>query len=387
MIVRRLRREELMDAERIRSIAFHYPVDEEDAAKRMESVSEEWLRQSWGCFDEDGTLMACIINNDFSVRFDGQIVKMGGIGGVATLPEYRYGGAVKATLAEILRTARAEGEIISSLYPFSHEFYRKAGYEQFLPLKEYHFQPGLVRGYKHTGWTKRIGPEGDLSGMKAVYAEFAKNYNMMFEREDDRYRRGNPFKDGQFTMLLGDERGARAYLYYRTDKEDGKNVLNVRDIAFADAEGFRMCLGYLGRMSADYALIRMMLPEDIPLRYMIPTPYDMTISTREQPMARLTNAEKALALMKKPEGAVFTVKVEDDFLPENSGCYQVSGEGVVRTEGAADIEVSSRALTLLTLGSMNLERAAYRTDVKINANRETLERVFVRKPLFMADYF
>ena len=69
-------------------------------------------------------------------------------------------------------------------------------------------------------------------------------YNLMLERPENRYRIGDPFGAEDFTMLLGDERGARAYLYYQTDR-DGGNVLHVRDIAFTDAEGFRMCKAYL----------------------------------------------------------------------------------------------------------------------------------------------
>lgn len=387
MIVRRLTREDLPAMDRIHSISFHFPLNVEESEKKAEKASEEWLRQCWGCFADDGEMMAVVINNDFQVLFDGQFVKMGGIGGVSTLPEYRYGGAVKETLRAILTDARENGEVFSSLYPFSHEFYRKAGYEQFLPLIEYHFEPDLLSGYRHTGWTRRMKPDGDLTEMKEIYRAFAKRYNMMFDRADGRYRIGNPFKDEQFTMLLGDERGARAFMYYRTDKGGEGNVLNVRDIAFKDEEGFRMCLGYLGRMAADYKFIKIMLPEDIPLRILVPRPYDVTVSMREQPMARITNVQKALELMKKPEDAAFTVKVEDEFLTENSGTYKVSAQGVCRTEEEADIEISSRALTLLVLGTLDLMQAEFRKDVKVLNNREALGKTFVRKPMFMADYF
>ena len=244
MIVRRLKKEDLLDAARIRSIAFHVKLNEEEAEKKSEQTTEEQLREHWGCFEEDGSMMACIVNNDFLVRFDGQIVKMGGIGGVATTPEYRYGGAVKAIFRELLADARENGEVLSSLYPFSHEFYRKVGYETIRPVVGYEFRPALVNGYKHTGWTKRIKKGEDNAEMKRVYAQFAEKYNLMLERPENRYRIGDPFGAEDFTMLLGDERGARAYLYYQTDR-DGGNVLHVRDIAFTDAEGFRMCKAYL----------------------------------------------------------------------------------------------------------------------------------------------
>lgn len=387
MIVRRLRKEELIDAAKIRAIAFHGKMDEEEMIKHFEKTPDDQMHQHWGCFNEDGTMMAGIINNDYRVNFDGHVVKMGGIGGVSTLPEYRYGGAVKATLLGILRTARAEGEVFSSLYPFSHEFYRKAGYEMFAPIVEFRFQPDLVGGYKHTGWVKRVKKEDGIEEMRRIYRAFAGRYNLMLERSDGQYRIGDPFRTEEFTMLLGDERGARAFLWYRTDREDGKVVLNVRDIAFEDAEGFRMCLGYIGRMSADYGMVKLALPEDVPLLQMVPRSYEVTVGHRQQPMARTTNVIRALELMKKPEGTDFVIKVTDDFLPENSGVYRVTGDGASVTEAQADIEVSEQAFTLMALGALSLDEAGYRTDVKVSGKRDALSRVFVRKPLFIADYF
>ena len=104
-------------------------------------------------------------------------------------------------------------------------------------------------------------------------------------------------------------------------------------------------------------------------------------------MARTTNVEKALMLMKKPADADFTIRVEDDFLPDNSGTYHVTAERVERTEKEADLIVDQRTFTLLALGALSLEEAAYRADVKIAGNGEMLSRAFVRKPLFIADDF
>ncbi len=387
MMVRQLRREDMLDAARIRAISFHGTMDEEERARGIEKMSEEQIRMDWGCFDDDGTLMAVIMNNDFTVRFDGRMVKMGGIGGVATLPEYRYGGAVRAIFGPLLRAARENGEVISALYPFSHEFYRKVGYEQFLPLVEYEFPPSLLSGYRHTGWTKRVKSKEEIAPMKEIYGAFAARYNLMLDRVDGRYPVGEPFRHENFTMLLGDERGARAYLYYRTDRKNGENILNVVDIAFLDQDGLRMCLGYMGRMSADYGSVKLVLPEDVPLLSLVPRPYEVGIRFRNQPMARLTNAQRALEIMKKPEDAAFTVKVEDPFLPENSGTYRVAGDTAVLTDEKADVEVSGQALTLMALGTISLEQAMYRADVKVHGNIETLRQVFVRKPMFISDYF
>ena len=50
----------------------------------------------------------------------------------------------------------------------------------------------------------------------------------------------------------------------------------------------------------------------------------------------------------------------------------------------ADLDVDIRALGVLGVGAIGLEEAALREDVEILGNRETLERVFVRKPIMVS---
>ena len=56
MIVRRLHKEDLIDAARIRSISFHGKLNEEEAAKGIEQTSEDKLYEHWGCFADDGDI-------------------------------------------------------------------------------------------------------------------------------------------------------------------------------------------------------------------------------------------------------------------------------------------------------------------------------------------
>ena len=105
----------------IAAVAFHQRLEDPEKA-RLESEKE--TEQHWGAFHEDGTLMAHIINNQFTYFLDGKTVAGGGIGAVSTLPEYRNTGAVREIFQRLLPAAYADGEVISTLYPFSHAFYR-----------------------------------------------------------------------------------------------------------------------------------------------------------------------------------------------------------------------------------------------------------------------
>ena len=157
MKIKKLEKNELFDAFKIAAYCFHMRIEDIEAT-REEAEADENV--SWGAFDEDGTMMAKIIDNKYDFYFDGQVIPCGGIGGVSTLPEYRDRGAVREIFRALLPDAYRSGEILSTLYPFNHEFYRKQGYEIVTFKNEYTFAPVTLNGYRFTGevhkWDKHM---------------------------------------------------------------------------------------------------------------------------------------------------------------------------------------------------------------------------------------
>lgn len=392
MIVRPLRMDEIIQAEYNRCICFKMSVDFE-ARRREIAEGRDSVEGRWGAFDEDGTLLSYVMDNPFTVYFDGHTVPCGGIGSVTTLPEHRNRGGIRAIMGQILRSGRENGDVFSILHPFSAEFYRKFGYEcadgccsYTLPVKE-------LAGWRHTGWTRRLrmGDEPDLSEVGQLTDRFARHYNLCLTR-DDPFLRRRRFKltDEQalnehlFAYLLGDDEGAKAYLQYSAAE---KGTLAVRDVAYDGAEGLHMLLGFLSRMSADYQSVSICLPEDAYLPVLVPNPSSVRTVRSNGMMARVVHAEKALALAKKPEGLRAVIEVTDDVLAENSGRYLVTGEGVSRTDEAPDLTADIRVFAQLILGYISLDTALLRRDLTLHKNREALERFFVRKPLFSWEAF
>jgi len=99
MIVRRIRPEEYRRVQQFCSLAFEYPVDNPDMSAQEafdQIIHNPDCRQDlhwdcqWAAFeDDDKTMMSTFIAIPYSANFDGHSVKMSGIGGVATLPQYR----------------------------------------------------------------------------------------------------------------------------------------------------------------------------------------------------------------------------------------------------------------------------------------------------------
>ena len=389
MEIRQLQGEERFQARLISTVAFHQRMEDPEKAKQE---SEKETDQDWGAFDEDGTLMAHIINNQFTSWLDGTLIRNGGIGAVSTLPEYRMDGAVKEIFRALLPHAYADGEVISTLYPFSHAFYRKFGYETVCWKNIYEFSPSVLKGYAFYGKV-RLWKQGDpVQTWTELYNRCASGYNLAIcrdERRMEEHLKGEYYKDRKFCYMLYEAEEPVAYLIFQDIRHDPQAILDVRDLAWNGPRGFRAILGFLARFSADYGTIRLFLPREIELLSLIRSPlvYDIQKTSEQSYMIRVVNAVKALEAMKKPAGCRFVIRVTDEMIPENNGIWAVTGEGVVPTEKEPDLIVSEKALGQLVSGAVSLPEALYREDTVVLGNREMLERVFVRKPILVEDHF
>ncbi len=382
--------EEHFEASLISAVAFHGRI--EDVEKWGEGVKKT-TAPDWGAFAEDGKMAARIINNQYETYFDGHVIKNGGIGAVSTLPEYRYEGAIRAIFEKLLPQAYESGEVISTLYPFNHAFYRKVGYETICWKSEYKLAPNVLKRYRFTGRAVLWKPGDPVTAYTALYNRFASGYNLAMRRDDqmmlERHVKGEYYKDRKFCYLLCEGERPTAYLIFQDVYHDPAAILSVRDMAWDGPAGFRAILGFLSRFSADYGEIELFLPRDLELFSVIQAAnaYDIKKTTSQGYMARVVNARKLLSLMKKPEGSRFVIRVSDELIPENDGTFAVCGEAAEPTGEAPDLAVSVQALSQLALGGVSLGEAAYREDVAILGNQALLERIFVRKPILVEDHF
>ncbi len=394
MIVRPIEREDLLSAEYNRCICFKMPVDF-DRRRAEIAAGTDSLKGRYGVFTDDGAMMSYLIDNPFSIYFDGSAVSCGGIGSVTTLPEYRASGSMRALLAHVLEKGREEGEVFSMLGPFSYPFYRKFGYEAAYSCCEYTVPVAQFAPFRHTGWVQRLrgGDEEDLSRLARLYNRFARPYNLAIARDESFFHRrflNKPdevfLNEHTFFYLLGEGEEAGAYLMFRFAPEAHEDTLmEIVDLAFDGVRGLRMLFGFLARMSADYHTVRLRLPGDVQLHQLLAVPPRLNVNSTR--MARVVNVEEALRLAKKPAGLRAVLEVTDDLLPENAGRWLVEGNSVTRTELAPDLTVDIRALAPMLLGSLPLPSALYRQDVSLHGNEEALTALFPAKVLYQHDHF
>lgn len=397
MPVRMMKREELLECEKIQSVAFAYSLD---TAKLEKELAEEPdpADPYIGYINDDGVITACMELPEYQVRYEGHWVKMVGIGGVASLPEYRFGGAVRQMFEMSFRQMLENGTVFSSLYPFSHTYYRKLGYETCqLSTMEYEFPVEALSKFRYRGKARMIHPGDSLDGLKAVYDAYFPRCNMPVRREERHWKKllgDDTYKDRIYSYLLEDENGPSAYVVMdvHTDGPEDK-ICHVREAAFVRPEGLADVLGLLYRLGAQYGKVLLQLPDDIPLYALIDESYRLKSRFGNPQMTRVIDAKKALELKQHPNGAAYTLRIRDEGIPENDGVFSVHCEnGSVTVEKRLDIDspdlaLDVRTLSQLLLGTLTIDEAVYKSDVRVESNPETLQSVFVRRPVFLTEHF
>ena len=390
MEVRLLKPEEHFEANLISTVAFHMKMEDPEKNREESLKSQD---EDWGAFSEDGKIMARIINNRYDTRLDGQKIRNGGIGAVSTLPEYRNTGAVKAIFEKLIPEAYRNGEIISTLYPFNHAFYRKFGYETVRWQDHYEFVPAVLSGYRFSGDAELWKPGDPVSEYTALYNRFADSFNLAMYRDDKMMTdliKGEYYKDRKFCYLLKENGKTVAYLIFQDVRNDPAAILTVKDLAWDGKTGFYAILGFLARFTADYGTIRLFLPSCLQLLSVIQTPraYDIQQTATQSYMVRAMNVKRVLEIIKKPDDSPFVIRVEGDAqIPENNGTWKICGNSVEQTEETPDLTVSIQAFGQMAVGAVSLAEAMYRPDVTVSGNETVLEKVFVRKPILVEDHF
>ena len=391
MKIRKLEGKERFDAYMTAVYCFHVRVEDPEAER---AKYEADTKEDWGAFDENGTLMGRIINHKFDFYLDGKTVRCGGIGGVATLPEYRDKGVVKSIYQELLPAAYKDGEVISALYPFKHEFYRKQGYEVVPAWNDYSLRPGLLCKYRFDGEVCKWNMGDPITDFMTVYNVFAPKFNLALRRTEecmlDHLKVDKPYIDRKFSYVMKQEGKPIAYVIFTDIRHDPAAILQVEECAWTGREGFHAILGFLARFEADYGTINITLPKGIDLLRIVRSPlaYDIQKIPQQNFMVRVINAKKLLEAIYKPLDCDFTIKVSDEIIKENNATYRVQAGSVkVSKKEKADMELNQRALAQLAVGSLNLDEAKLRMDVTVNAKEEMLRRVFVEKNIFVGEHF
>jgi len=399
--IRRLETEDLLQLYRIHTIVYNMRKDFSKEENRQIDPLEHPAHWACGAF-ENGKLLAGMFESDFLMRFDGHSVKMTGIGGVGTLPEARKGGHIRRIFEKILPEAYEKGVVFSNLTPFSHDFYRKFGYEIACARNSISINAGDLSDIKPKGEYIHILPGDDTSQLAEVHSAYIAGINHGIHRDywpDNRawkiFTRDDPCATGSFLYLWKDETGkARSYIKYQDITEDGDHHMKVRELAFIDRKGLYGALGIAGGLSAQFENFNWAMPTFIDPCDFIGDAWSIEMKTIPRDMTRVVNVKTALELMRTPYGeGKFIVEIKDENITANSGKYLVEfgpqGKKVAYTKKEADVICDIRVFSQLVTGYRTIENALYsrQSGLEVKSNLETLKRVFTLRPQHITEYF
>ena len=402
MIVRKIRPEEYKRCQQLCALAFEYEMKDADLSSKalFEKMKESyaindvhWESQYAAFLDDDRTMLATMTVLFWSVNLDGHCVPMGGIGGVASLPQYRRSGAIRGCFEKALPDMYRSGMLLSYLYPFSTEFYRKFGYELGCDRVKCRLKLSGMPAPEVRGTWRLTEPDAPLTeDVRDIDCIRETRYNCMVIGGDNDYHylREDPFVTKKYHYVYYDAEGCPcAYMTV----VPGSGELDCPRFVFCDREGFLGLLALLKRLAADHSHATLYLPDDVDLRGLLPEwSFGCVERTVEQRgMVRAVNVEMLLRLVKARGEGRLRVAVSDPQLRENSGCFEVAfgpdrANRVARVDDTPDIELTIQDFSRLITGCCDLD-TMWLPDVRLNCPVEQAAQVFYRRPTFISHYF
>lgn len=409
MIIRKIKPEELKRTNELFSVAFEFPDDNsksamdvyEDIIKDQTSRDNIYWQERYAAFeDDDKTMMSFFVAKPYPVHFDGNHCTMTGIGGVATLPQYRRRGGIRGCFEKALADMYESGYEFSYLYPFSTAYYRKFGYELCVEKMQYKLRLSFIPNYNADGYCELAEPDNThLDDIRIIHENWQKRYNMMVENEICDYwwvNKANPVKEQTYIYLYKDKLGTpKGYMCFKNEDSAEGRIINCYRFVYTDLEGFKGLLNLAKSFASDHMFIQFALPTDQYITALLPE-WSLGAGSCNRllgGMARVIHVEKVLKAARYKGDGEIRIKVTDPYIKENTGIFHVVFENGVATSVTkddsvtADISLHITDFSRLIIGCFETEQIAFLENVTVNADMDILSKVFYKKPVMLTEYF
>lgn len=363
----------------------------------------------------------------------GVAMPMMGLAAVAVDERFRRRGYGAWLCARAIEAAADRGDVLSALYPFRPDYYRRIGWGLVGELHEYRVRADALPRDAAARHVRRAEGEGDREAIAACYARVARRSNGPITR-DARvwgYRlsglelgvqpvEGNA-ADPKLRVVVYDEQEVTGYALLRPQRNShsGETRLDVRELVAESERAYRGLLGFLARHAKDWSLVRHFArPEErFGDRVIDPRPpgagsarnlYFPTARIVRGPMLRIVDVPGALRLrrwfdaaagaaageLELPSPPAIRIRVNDPERPENKGPWLVRLDGgasvatAVEPGGttagnvAAELETSADVFARIFVGEIAPTDAARLDGATVVGNGGVLDRAFATRETF-----
>lgn len=192
----------------------------------------------------DGKVVSCLVIIPSRIYIRGLEVAMGGIAGVATLPDERRHGYAGMLMANSVHTLRELGFPTSALYPFSFKYYRKFGWEFAAHVLKYSVKPEFLPRYSEA-WHVRPFRDDDLPDVMRLYHEHYRDMSGPFVRDEAHWRRHILPRAAEKSVF--DSGGVQGYLLGKRVEEEEENRYRIHEMIASTDDARRGLVGFLAK--------------------------------------------------------------------------------------------------------------------------------------------
>ena len=349
-------------------------------------------RKTFGVWDAAG-LQAMVGVIEYRIHLGAEAtVPMGGVAGVACLPASRGKGYAAQCIKFSLERMREAGQVVSTLFPFSFDFYDRLGWAWVGIQRTYEAKTRVLKAAPETEGV-RAATEADRPAIITAYTEFAMRYRGAVARPEQLWNQilNNADKEYRYTYVYEQDGRVEGYLTYQGGKREGTEL---REVIAPTPRAQRALLGLLRRHEMQIEKFAWRAPSDDQLWSTL-MHWDLKTTIEPTTQARIVDVPAALCAW-RPNSAVagsVVLAVRDESAPWNQGTWRVEfavGEvRATRTDDAPHISLDIRALSQAYFGTPTVAeiRAADQMTVHTEAGYKALRDLFEGPPMWMNDSF
>ena len=183
-----------------------------------------------------------------------------------------------------------------------------------------------------------------------------------------------------------------AYWIGTAARKDDCALLTIKDMAYTSRAGLEAIFAMLRTMN-EIESIRLTVPQDVELRFLVTDPYEVKETVSCGGMVRVMNAERALGMLPAPVvPGQAVIEVQDGQIPQNCGCFIVTGDGTrltVTRGGEPDLRCDIGGLSALVMGTQDFEGSEASGLAKLlhPEKRPFLAMLLPQRKAHLHDYF
>ncbi|WP_461215047.1 GNAT family N-acetyltransferase [Lacticaseibacillus sp. GG6-2] len=346
---------------------------------------------AWGIGEP---LQSGLLSTHFAVDFSGVTYKMSGIGYVASYPEAGGNGGITAIMHEAFAQMRKNGETLSYLAPFSATFYRRFGYEGAFDQVTHSLAARDMPKLPRTNAAIHVQRRRFAAAIPAMQAIYGRNKVAT---------RGGVLRADWWWLNMADHYPARevavammgerpiGYLVY----ERAGDTFILHEVFYDDLTALIALGRFVSAHRSAFAQFVYTTGNPESLHDLFPEPGVLKTTVAPYMMARIVDVQDFMQRYpyQVSDLAPLIFAISDDFIPENSGLWQLAiDDGKVGfkavTEGTPAVKLSEQQLVKATFGVRSL-RDAYSLGL-IDGDAYTIAAIsdiFINHQTQLYDYF